>query len=136
MSLNKISFDYDGTLGLPNIESYCKELIDRGNIEVWVVTSRVSDETINNTHQPWLKPNSNDDLWETCERLNIPKERVVFTEHVDKIEYLRGEDFVFHLDDDIYELMEILESEDKCIPINVGHYNWREHCEDAITDIN
>ena len=133
---NKVSFDYDGTLALPNIESYCKELIDRGDIEVWVVTSRVSDETIKNTHQPWLKPNSNDDLWETCERLNIPKERVIFTEHVDKIVYLRGKDFVFHLDDDIYELMEIMESEDKCIPINVGHHDWREHCEDAITDIN
>ena len=132
----KVSFDYDGTLALPNVESYCKELIDRGNIEVWVVTSRVSDETIKNTHQPWLKPNSNDDLWETCERLSIPKERVIFTEHVDKIEYLRDKDFIFHLDDDIYELMEILESEDKCIPINVGHYNWREHCEEVINDIN
>ena len=136
MSLNKVSFDYDGTLALPNIESYCKDLIDRGNIEVWVVTSRVSDKTIDKTFQPWKKPNWNKDLWETCERLNIPKERVIFTEHVDKIEYLRGKDFIFHLDDDIYELMEILESEDKCIPINVGHYNWREHCEDAINDIN
>jgi hypothetical protein len=132
----KVSFDYDGTLALPNVESYCKELIGRDNIEVWVVTARLSDETINNTHQPWLKPNSNDDLWKTCERLGIPKERVVFTENVEKIEYLKDKGFVFHLDDDTYELMEILESEDKCVPISVGQHDWREYCEEVINNVN
>lgn len=132
----KVSFDYDGTLALPNVESYCKELIGRDNIEVWVVTARLSDETISNTHQPWLKSNSNDDLWKTCERLGIPKERVVFTENVEKIEYLKDKGFVFHLDDDTYELMEILESEDKCVPISVGQHDWREYCEEVINDIN
>ena len=132
----KVSFDYDGTLALPNVESYCKELIGRGNMEVWVVTARLSDETINNTHQPLLKPNSNDDLWKTCERLGIPKERVVFTENVEKIEYLKDKGFVFHLDDDTYELMEILESEDKCVPISVGQHDWREYCEEVINNVN
>ena len=132
----KVSFDYDGTLALPNVERYCKELIGRDNIEVWVVTARLRDETISNTHQPWLKSNSNDDLWKTCERLGIPKERVVFTENVEKIEYLKDKGFVFHLDDDTYELMEILESEDKCVPISVGQHDWREYCEEVINDIN
>ena len=127
--MKKVSFDYDETLALPNIESYCKELIDRGNIEVWVVTSRVSDETIDKTFQPWKKPNWNKDLWETCERLNIPKERVVFTEHVDKIEYLRGKDFIFHLDDDEYELLTISEDDDKCVPVNVNNPKWVYYCK-------
>jgi len=123
----KVSFDYDGTLELGSVEIFAKELVDHGH-EVWVVTSRLSDEEISKSFQPWQRPNWNDDLWESCERIGIPKERVKFTSHVDKIEFLKDKGFIFHLDDDIHELFSIMESDDDCKPLNVGHYDWKENC--------
>jgi len=127
----KASFDFDGTLSRDDVEVYAKELINRG-IEVWIVTSRLSEEDIAKSFQPGQRPNWNHDLWETVERLGIPREQVEFTAHIDKIVFLKGRDFVFHLDDDIYELIEIMNSGDSCQPLNVGYFSWRENCEEAL----
>jgi hypothetical protein len=127
----KVSFDYDGTLFLTSVEEYAKELVQRG-IEVWVVTSRVGDDDTENDFQPWKSPNWNEDLWESCDRIGIPKERVKFTSFKDKIEFLEGKDFLFHLDDDLYELTAIMESGDSCKPVNVNHFEWRETCEEIL----
>lgn len=131
----KVSFDFDGTLSRGDVEVYAKDLINRG-VEVWIVTSRMSDEDIANSFQPWIRPNSNLDLWETAERLGIPRERIKFTAHVDKIEFLKDKDFVFHLDDDVYELIEIMSSGDFCQPLNVDYFSWRENCEEALKKEN
>jgi len=130
----KVSFDFDGTLSRDDVEEYAKDLINRG-IEVWIVTSRMSDEDIANSFQPWTRPNANLDLLETAERLGIPLENVKFTAHVDKIEFLKDKDFVFHLDDDVHELIEIMSSSDSCQPLNVDYFSWRENCEEALKNI-
>ena len=130
----KVSFDYDGTLALPSVEEFAKELVDKG-IEVWVVTSRVGDDDLEKSFQPWKSPNWNDDLWESCERIGIPKDRVKFTSFVDKIDFLKDKDFLFHLDDDLYELTAIMASGDKCQPLNVGHFEWKENCLEIINKI-
>ena len=124
-SKTKVSFDYDGTMALPSVEEFAKELVDEG-YEVWVVTSRVSDE--DSVVRPWKSPNWNDDLFESCERIGIPKSRVKFTAFADKIGFLEGMGFAFHLDDDLYELTAIMESKDKCQPLNVGHFDWKKNC--------
>lgn len=114
----KVSFDYDGTLALPYVEEFAKELVEKG-YEVWIVTSRFeNDET----------PNLNNDLWGTCKRVGIPKHNVKFTNFVDKIVFLKDKGFIFHLDDDLYELTAIMESKDSCKPLNVGHSDWKENC--------
>jgi hypothetical protein len=47
---------------------------------------------------------------------------------VDKIEFLKGKNYIFHLDDDLYELTAIMESKDGCMPLNVGHSDWKRNC--------
>lgn len=127
----KVSFDYDGTLALPSVEEFAKELVDEG-YEVWVVTSRVGDDDLEKQFQPWKSPNWNDDLYESCERIGIPKEQIQFTAFSDKIKFLEGKEFLFHLDDDLYELTAIMESEDKCQPLNVGHSDWKQNCLEVL----
>ena len=117
----KVSFDYDGTLSLSYVEEFAKELVDKG-YEVWVVTSRADDEPTN----------LNNDLWESCKRIGIPKTQVKFTKFVDKIEFLKGNNYLFHLDDDLYELITIMESKDSCKPLNVGHSDWKENCIEVL----
>jgi hypothetical protein len=129
--MKKVSFDYDGTLAMPHVERFAKELIDKG-FEVWVVTSRVGDDDMDKSFQPWKTPDWNRDLWNSCERIGIPKDRVKFTSFVDKIEFLKGKDYVFHLDDDEYELMVILQSDDECKAVNVNHFEWEEYCRSLL----
>jgi len=125
--MKKVSFDYDGTLALPSVEEFAKELVEQG-YDVWVVTSRVGDDDLDKSFQPWKSPDWNKDLWESCERIGIPKDNVVFTSFVGKIDFLKGKDYVFHLDDDLYELHAIMESGDTCRPLNVGHFEWKQNC--------
>lgn len=129
--MKKVSFDYDGTLAMPHVERFAKELVDKG-LEVWVVTSRVGDDDLDKSFQPWKTPDWNRDLWDSCERIGIPKDRVKFTSFVDKIEFLKGKDYVFHLDDDEYELMAILESSDNCKAVNVNYFDWENYCRDLL----
>lgn len=39
---------------------------------------------------------------------------------------------MLHLDDDIIELMDIMDSGDECKPLNVGHMSWDLNCREVI----
>ena len=126
MKKKKASFDYDATLSRKDVQEFAKELVGQG-IDVWIVTSRTSTEDIIARNWHWsLK--QNEIVFEVAEECGIPKDNIVFTDHTDKINFLKGKEFLFHLDDDEFELMEILGSKDGCAPLNVGHFSWKENC--------
>lgn len=96
----KVSFDFDSTLSRESIQKYAQKLINKG-VEVWICTSRWSDEEALNRN--W-SVDYNYDLLLVAEKLKIPKERIIFTNHENKIDFLRDKDFIWHLDDDVIEL--------------------------------
>lgn len=126
----KVSFDFDGTLSRKDVQKYARELVDKG-FDVWIVTSRVNTETALKNGWHWIEK-QNQDLYNVAEECGILRENIKFTDHVDKIVFLKGKNFKFHLDDDEIELMLILESDDNCIPLNVNHSDWLYHCENVI----
>jgi hypothetical protein len=126
----KVSFDFDGTLSRKDIQRYAASLVERG-VDVWIVTSRQKTETALSNGWHWVE-RQNAELYEVAERCGIPRERIVFTEFVDKIEYLSGKGFAFHIDDSVDELMAILGSGDSCRPVNVDHFEWEATCEEAL----
>lgn len=79
----KISFDFDGTLvddfyGEHNgqkeeIQKICRELIDNGH-EVYIVTKRFGEE-----YKNMGKGDEHIEVYGLAEKLDIPKERVFFT---------------------------------------------------------
>ena len=120
----KVSFDFDGTLDRPVVQEYASELILKG-FEVWIVTSRLSDEQA-------PSPNWNKDLWLIAEQLNIPKERIHFTCYTDKSEFFKDKDFLFHLDDDFIEV-NLINKHTKTKGISVfGQTNWKNKCNRII----
>lgn len=129
--MKKVSFDYDGALTLPDVENFVKELVGSG-VEVWVITSRVGDDGPHKPSTPFPDPQWNEDLWETCSRVGIPKDKVIFTNFVDKIEFIRNKGLIFHLDDDPYELLGIMEDGDKCEPVNVNNFDWQNICRNLL----
>jgi hypothetical protein len=128
--MEKVSFDFDGTLARKDVQDFAKELVNAGH-DVWIVTSRVATEPALKKGWHWIE-RQNQELYDVAESCGIPREKIVFTEHVDKIKYLEGKNFLFHLDDDEVELILIMESGDSCQPLNVNHFSWRENCLELI----
>lgn len=121
----KISFDFDSTMSRKDVQLFAKELIAQGH-ELWIVTSRCATEPALEKGWYWVE-RQNQELYDVAEEVGIPRERIVFTEHVDKIEFLEGKGFVVHVDDDPDELWEIRKSGDPCGVVNVDHSDWRLH---------
>jgi hypothetical protein len=94
--MKKVSFDFDGTLSRIDVQNYAKSIIDKA--ELWITTSRFEDVSrydFNATHA---------DLYDIAERVGIPKDRIIFTNMTEKVYILDGRAFVWHLDDDRFEL--------------------------------
>jgi hypothetical protein len=128
--MKKVSFDFDGTLSRTDVQSFAKSLVEDGH-DVWIVTSRIATEPALKKGWHWIE-RQNEELYDVAEKCGIPKDKIVFTEHVDKIVFLKNKGFTFHLDDDEHELMMILESKDYCSPLNVDHFEWEENCKQLL----
>jgi hypothetical protein len=128
----KVSFDFDGTLRRGDVQQYAKSLVDDGH-EVWIVTTRTSTEDILARDWHWCK-DQNIILFEIAQECGIRKGHIVFTDHQDKIHFLKGKGFAFHLDDDVDELMKISEGQDTCRPVNVEHFEWKHSCNKILED--
>jgi hypothetical protein len=122
----RVSFDYDATLSRKDVQEFAKKLVSRG-IEVWIVTSRFDDETAKEKAWWWIK-DQNNNLFEVADECGIRRENIKFTNMESKSIFLKDKAFTFHLDDDYIELLDILESGDKCLPVNVDHFEWKETC--------
>jgi len=120
----KCSFDFDDTLDRYDVQVFASSLVDKG-YDVWIVTSRYNTEGALINGWPWIEA-QNEVLFKVAEDVGIKRENIVFTDYEDKINYLDGKGFLFHLDDSAEELMKIYESDDPCFPMNIDWMNWRE----------
>ncbi len=120
----RVSFDFDGTLDKATVQEYARALINRG-VDVWICTARLSDKDA--PSDKW-----NDDLYEVCKLVGIPKRKIQFCAMSDKYEFFLNTDFVWHLDDDWTELELINEyTNTKGISI-FGNPAWKDECEKHI----
>jgi len=126
----KVSFDFDGTLSRKDVQKFAKQLVDEGH-EVWIVTSRFSDEAAKEKNWHWIE-GQNQKLFDVAEECGIKKENIQFTCMESKSVFLKDKGFIFHLDDDDIELMDILETKDKCSPLHVDHFEWKESCRNIL----
>lgn len=122
----KVSFDFDSTLSRKDVQEFAKQLVNEGH-EVWIVTSRFDDESAMKKNWNWIV-GQNQKVFEIAEYCGIKTEHIKFTCMESKSLFLKYKGFVFHVDDDVIELMDILESRDKCFPVNVDHFEWKETC--------
>lgn len=133
MKKYKCSFDFDGTLELPIIQEYAKELIER-EIEVWIVTSRFGD---NEKFQKFFHTSSNvdlsnRDLKEVANHVGIPEERIHFTNMGNKWEFIENRGFLWHLDDGWIE-NEMINSRTLTKGIDLfDNETWKKQCDSEI----
>jgi hypothetical protein len=133
MKKYKCSFDFDGTLEILIIQEYAKELIER-EIEVWIITSRYNVENYAKNYKmdPEYAYLANRDLFEVAEKLQIPEERIHFTNMRDKWEFIENRGFLWHLDDDWIE-NEMINSRTLTKGIDLfDNETWKKQCDSEI----
>ncbi len=127
----KVSFDFDGTLSRKDVQEFAKELVNQGH-EVWIVTSRFDDESAMKKNWHWIQ-GQNQNLFDVANDCGIKRENIKFTCMESKSIFLKDKGFIFHLDDDDIELMDILETRDICRPLHVDHFDWKENCRNILS---
>ena len=114
-----VTIDFDGTLTLPEVQEYVKELI-QDNIDVRILTSRYDDI---NKHRYPRNP-SNEDLWALVDKLKIPHSKVHFMNMNSKGRYLANTKVRLHLENDPKDISNIRTFSH--IPvIDVTKQDWR-----------
>lgn len=92
--MNKVSFDFDGTLTKPCIQKLAHNLIRKG-YEVFIITSR--------RYSGYGVLYDNSDLYEVSDRIGIKRCNIIFTQMNFKFKFI-DTSFIFHIDDDVNEL--------------------------------
>ena len=120
----RVSFDFDSTLSRKVIQDYAKELIN-DKVEVWICTSRPSNEK---ALELWKSIGYNEDIFKVAKELKIPKDKIIFTNYHNKIDFLRDKGFIWHLDDDVIELSFF--KGEKVIAISCyKNVTWKDKCK-------
>lgn len=119
MKQNKVSFDYDETLDREDVQEYCRELQSKG-IDVYVTTSRCDEK--------YFPQTSNRDMFETLNKLDIPKDNLFLCNYYDKYEIIGDMEFVWHLDDSQDEI-DLLNEHTDVKGIDVKKGDWKDICE-------
>jgi hypothetical protein len=122
----KVSFDFDSTLSRKDVQEFATQLVKLEH-EVWIVTSRFSEEEAMKKNWHWIK-GQNKSLFDIANQCGIKSQNIHFTCMESKSTFLKDKGFTFHLDDDVVELFDILDSGDKCKAINVNQNEWKEDC--------
>jgi len=124
--MKKVSFDFDGTLSRNDVQDYAKSLMNKG-LDVWVTTSRYDEE---NKHLYRFNP-TNEDMYKVTDKLKLSREKIIFCNMQDKVDIM-SHDFIWHLDDDWYEL-NCINARSKIIGISVfGNSKWKLKCNKLI----
>lgn len=119
----KISFDFDYTLSRPTVYDFAKSLVDKGGFDIWIVTSRHND------NDKWGFTPDNSDLYKVAAELNIPDDKIHFTNGDDKWGFIKDKDFILHLDDDWIEL-NLINRHTNTKGISVwGNTTWKQKCK-------
>lgn len=123
----KLSFDFDDTLARIDVQAFALLLQEHHpKVEQWIVTSRMSDEAKSAGLSNGLKINgSNKDLFNVARAINIPRERIVFTELQWKYTFFKNKDFFIHIDDYDEELR-LIRSSTKTFAIDVTLDGWKD----------
>jgi hypothetical protein len=123
--MRKVAFDFDSTLDRESVQKYATELINSGDYEVWIVTSRPEVYTAKGWKN--FSPD-NDDLFKVADELGISRDHIHFTGYGLKSDFLITKGFVFLLDDDHVELKAVM-SETACVAISALGSAWKHKCE-------
>jgi len=110
----KISFDFDSTLSRKDVQEYCKCLIQDGH-DIWITTSRVK-EFNGAIHD-------HTDLILVAQTLDIPENKIHFTNAEFKASYLQLNNFDIHIDDDRFELERIAKTD--VLDVDVCKDDWK-----------
>jgi hypothetical protein len=123
--IQKVGFDFDGTLTRVDVQRYARVLVKYG-IQVHIVTAR---------HKQFdLYDSEHMDLTTIACKIGIPDEHIHFLNCSDKSKFYRdNKDFIFHLDDSWFTVDDINEHSD-VISVCVLDDGWVMKCDELLNE--
>ncbi len=132
----KISLDFDGTLGhILDVQEYCKHLLSKGVVDVYITTRRYGSDSKGNPQDPWwtnIGTKNWTEVFDLADELGILRSHIHFCNMEPKYEYFNTPYFLWHLDDDQLECEDI-----NLHTITRGIWlgeNWLEQCNKLINE--
>lgn len=130
-TIMKISFDFDGTLEMREVQMVAKDIIDRGIFDVCILTTRYKDPM----NYPWAKSDPayaktlHDELYKVAKELGITE--IHFTDYEFKTGHIDKYGIDVHLDDNYRDEVYVINEKNKA---NAIHYNygWKKRFYEAI----
>lgn len=130
----KVSFDFDDTLSNPAVQRFAGKLMQNELLEVWIVTSRLDNESFDKKYGNGFKFNCNEDLFEVAEQLKIPEDRIVFTRMEWKYLFFKDKDFAIHIDD-LPQDIEYIRAATSMYCVDVVNDDWKRQINKLIKKI-
>ena len=130
----KVSVDFDSTLSTLAVQKYITELVFRG-FEVHIVTARFDsvDKYTGDFMSKYQIDNiekAHQHLFDVADLCGISRDRIHFMNMADKYEFFTPERaFLWHLDDDQYEIDGINRYTETIGISCSGGSNWKGKCE-------
>lgn len=136
--MKKVSFDFDGCLsdhffGVLNlhkkeIQNLLVELVNDESFDVYIITRRFGPINCNKGQK-----NEHEVVLNLLNELNIqlPEEKIIFTNREYKYSFINKLDIDIHLDDDNRE-HELIKKFTKGSSVNVQNPNWREKFDEFL----
>lgn len=127
----KVSFDFDGTLEFSEVQEVAKDIIERGDHEVCILTTRYKDPM----NYPWAKKNSeyaktlHDELYKVAKELGITE--IHFTDYEFKTGHIDKYGIDVHLDDNYRDEVYVINEKNKAKAIHYN-YGWKKRFYEAI----
>ncbi len=136
--MKKISFDFDGCLNehffgeanphKDDTQKLLVELCNNESFDVYIITRRFGPNNCNKGQK-----NEHEVVLNLLNQLNIqlPEEKIIFTNREYKYSFINKLDIDIHLDDDDRE-HELIKKFTKGSSVNVQHPKWREKFEELL----
>jgi hypothetical protein len=134
----RVSFDFDGTLNedffggknphKDEVQKLLVELFNDESFDVYIITRRFGPNNCNKGQK-----NEHEVVLNLLNQLNIqlPEEKIIFTNREYKYSFINKLDIDIHLDDDDRE-HELIKKFTKGSSVNVQHPKWREKFEELL----
>lgn len=136
--MKKVSFDFDGTLhdhfhgqhnpNKKSIQNLLKQLSEDENFSVYIVTRRYGPE-----HAEKGKGGEHEDVFKLLDELNLqlPKEKIIFTNREMKYYTIVNLDIDIHLDDEFRD-RELINKFTKGSAVDATQSNWRTKFDELL----
>jgi len=127
-----ISFDYDETLSIKEVQDYALNLKEQG-YNLWITTARYPEDYKGTLFKGQIIDNSS--VFKVADQLGIPRNQINFLSFSKKKDFfIKNPNFIVHLDDNFFREVYEMNSSEECLVPAVWYASSQTKWEDKMSE--